>query len=146
MTLQDWAPLYSRLCAALGRKETPAQMRAYFDALSEFTTAVVVESVKVAGSRVWPPTRPAAGDVREIAQGIRRQSTVPAAVCDVCHGDRFTVTQCAGWRSGGPGQRPDPVDRQALCGRDFPHAAHEEAHPCRQCHPLALRQQAEVPV
>lgn len=138
MTLQDWTPLYGRLCAGLSRKETPAQLRAYFDALSEFQTHVVAEAVKVACSRVWPPTRPAAADVREIAIGIRRNHLVPASACDVCHGDLFTVAWCEGWRSV-PGGKAEPVNRQALCERDFPHRSHENAHFCYQCHPAARR-------
>lgn len=137
MTLQDWTPLYSRLCAALGRKETPAQLRAYFDALGSFSTGVVTEAVKIACSRTWPPTHPHAGDVAEICHGIRRSHTVPASTCDVCHGDKFTITQCEGWHQ--VAGQVVPVNRQALCRRDFPHAKHEDAHFCYQCHPAARR-------
>ena len=91
MTLQEWTPLYSRLCAGLGRKETPAQMRAYYDALSDYSVLLVTEAVKSACVRVWPPTHPHAGELRELARQHRNAHSAPAATCDLCHGEGWII-------------------------------------------------------
>lgn len=136
MTFDEWVPLYRLLSAGLGRREKPEQARAYFETLQRFPMSAVREAVSVVTSRVWDKaTRPNAGDLAEATVGVMRGRRVSAEVCDVCHGDRFTVTHCEGWKGGAT---PEPVNRQAVCRRPWPHAAHEEAHPCRQCHPLAL--------
>jgi len=138
MTLADWTPLYARLCAGLSRKESPAQSRAYFDAVSEFPASVVADAVVQACSTTWPPTHPHAGELRGLAINIRRaRTTVPASACDVCHGDKFTYSTCEGWHS--VNGKAEPVNRQQLCRRDFPHAKHKDAHFCPQCHPAARR-------
>lgn len=141
MTFEEWVPVYRLLCSALGRKDRPEQARAYFNAVEGHSVGVVREAVTVLTSRVWDkPTRPNAGDLVDACLGVKRSRTVPASRCDRCHGDRFLVTQCAGWQSGPDGSIP--VDRSRLCRRDFPHHAHEDAHPCPQCHPAAMKEPA----
>lgn len=135
MTPQDWEPLYSRLCGGLGRKETPAQHRAYFDALHTFPVTVVTEAVLRACSRTWPPTHPHAGDVVDLASAVMRERAVPGSKCDVCHGETFTVHFCAGVSAPDGRTKPAPVDRSEYCGRDWVHADHDFARRCYQCRP-----------
>ena len=130
--------MYERFCGGTERKVTPAQERAYFDALSRFSSGVVAEAVKRACSRTWPPMRPQAGDLVELCAVVLKERAVPGSVCDVCQGDKFTYTHCEGWTA--KNGEAMPVNRQALCRRDFPHSAHDEAHPCYQCHPAARRE------
>lgn len=134
MTLQEWTPLYSRLCAALGRKETPAQLRAYFDAMHSFPAFVVTEAVVTASSRTWPPTHPHAGELREIAVGIRRAKVAPASMCDVCHGSTWTQHHCEGVTHAVDGLPIRPISLARFCGHgDIVHQAHEFAVRCYQC-------------
>jgi hypothetical protein len=135
VTFDEWTPVYGFLCAGLSRKEDGKQARAYWEALKSFPVTVVREAVTIAISRTWPPTHPHAGDVAECCTAVMRSRSVPASSCDVCHGDKFTIAQCEGWHQ--VGGQVVPVNRQALCRRDFPHAAHEDAHFCWQCHPAA---------
>ena len=137
MTFEDWTPLYGYLCAGLSRKEDGKQCRVYFEAVKLYPGHVVAEAVKVAVSRTWPPTHPHAGDLAECCTAVQRSRNLPMATCDRCQNVKFLITECAGWKAG-QGQ-PEPVDRQRLCGRDFPHGPHEDAHPCPQCH-MASRQ------
>lgn len=133
MTIQDWKPIYERLCGGLSRKATPAQERAYFDALRTFPAFVVAEAVRRASARTWPPTHPHAGDLVELAAVQMRERAAPKATCDVCHGDTWEQFHCAGVTATGPETKPLPVDRANYCGRDWVHADHDYARRCRQC-------------
>lgn len=142
MTSQEWRPIYERLCGALERKPTPAQERAYFDALSSYPVSVVADACRQAASRTWPPTHPHAGEIVELAASLRRARTVSAAACDVCAGDKFQQWHCAGVTAPDAQTKPYPVDRSQYCGRDWVHADHAWATTCPQCHPVSRAQEA----
>lgn len=135
MDKDTWQREYGRLVTAYGKARNSEQMGVYFAALSRYPMTAVVEAVTAAirESRGWP----SAAELAERAHAYLAGHQAPAAMCDVCHGDKFTFSVCEGYHTPDTSQPPVPVNERAVCRRDFPHAKHEDAHFCRQCHPAA---------
>jgi hypothetical protein len=131
-----WAREYGRLITAYNRTKSAEQASVYFTALQHYPVTAVVEAVTgaIRESRGWP----SAAELSERAHAYLAGHQAPASACDRCQGVKFLISDCAGWRTP-QGGKPEPVDRQQLCRRDFPHAKHEDAHPCPRCHPLAQK-------
>lgn len=135
MDREIWAHEYSRLVTAYNRARNAEQASIYFAALQHYPQTAVHAAVEAAirESKHWPT----AAELTERANSYLAGHQAPASLCHVCHGMRFTVQHCEGYHT--PSGKPVPVNPDAVCRRDFPHARHAEAHPCDQCHPAARR-------
>jgi len=135
MDREFWAREYGRLITAYNRTRHAEQASVYYAALQHCPQTAVTAAIDAAirESRSWPT----AAELVDRAYNYLAGHQAPASVCDRCRGVRFLISECAGWRTG-PG-KPEPVDRQQLCGREYPHAPHKQAQPCPQCHPAASR-------
>lgn len=127
MDRDAWQREYGRLCTAYGKSPNPETARVYFSALSTFPSVCVVDAVTEAirESRSWP----SAADLSERARLARPKHLTPAAVCDVCHGDGWTIEELPEQPYHRlPGRRGDPVPPPVMW-------TPQQARRCWQCRP-----------
>lgn len=132
MDREVWAREYGRLCTAYGKTPSTEQARVYYAALEHLQGVCVTEAVTeaVRESRGWP----SAADLAERSRQIRRERySAPAGACDVCHGETWTIHECAGVSAPDSVTRPSPVSRHEFCGRTYVHEGHDFARRCYQC-------------
>lgn len=133
MERDAWVKEYKRLLTAYNKASNSEQAGVYFEALGAYPGFVVADAVTSAirESKTWP----SAADLVERSRLAMRERGAPAGICDVCHGDLFTVHRCAGVSAPDAQTKPAPVSRHEFCGRDWVHADHDYARRCYQCRP-----------